>query len=98
MFRNRSAVEIMVLIFTVTVAAVIMLSALAIIFVNLLDPLSDTDSVTNSLLNVITGILGALLGLLAGKAESNLSQRPDGTPADLTDRKTRPPPPLEEPP
>jgi hypothetical protein len=78
-FRDRSAVEIIVLLFTVTVSATLLLTGAAIVVIELANPAEDTSGAANALLNVISGVIGALLGLLAGKVESGgsvLSRRP----------------------
>ena len=80
MFRHRSAVEIIVLTFTVTVSVTLLLTGGTIAIIEILNPDSDTSNASATLLNVVSGIIGALLGLLAGKVESGgsvLSKRPD---------------------
>lgn len=66
---HRSTLDLMVLLFTVTVCASILLSGLAIALVALLDPARDTSRAVQALTSIIGTILGALLGLLAGRSE-----------------------------
>jgi amino acid transporter len=89
MFRNRSVVEIMVLIFTIVVAFAIVSTGAMVAILEIKDSSVDTDGIVNSLLSIISGILGALLGLLAGKSESmnTMGRRPDGTMVDITSEK-----------
>lgn len=81
--KNRSTVEIMVLVFTFVVAFMIVGLGCMILVVEVNNPEADTGLIANTLMSLVSGILGALLGLIAGKAsggQSNeLHQRPDGT-------------------
>jgi hypothetical protein len=86
MFRNRSVVEVMVLIFTLVVAFSLVATGFWVAFIEIRNPEADTDSAVDVLFTTPTVILGALLGLLAGKSEgvSELSDRPDNTKDDVT--------------
>jgi len=79
MFRSRSVVEIMVLLFTGTVSFALLAAGAMIAVVEIRDPTVDTDQAVDALFGAITIILGALLGLLVGRVEgpASLSQRPD---------------------
>lgn len=79
--RNRSVVEIMVIMFASVVAFMIALLGSLIAFLEIRDPETDTGDMTKSLLSVVSLILGALLGLLAGKSQAvnDLHKRPDDT-------------------
>lgn len=81
MFRNRSTIEIMVLIFTFVVGFSLIMTGVVIAVIEIKNPETDTNTITQSLISLISGILGALLGLIAGRtvATTDLSQRPDGT-------------------
>jgi hypothetical protein len=71
--RGRSVIEIMVLSFTFVVGAVLLLTATALVVIEVRDPGTDTSSVAQALLSLISGILGALLGLIAGRSASTTS-------------------------
>jgi len=76
--RNRSVIEIMVIMFTLVVALVILGLGAVIVVVEITDPKADTAGVVRALVSVITLILGSLLGLLAGKTSmvNDLGKRP----------------------
>jgi len=68
-FRGRSAIEILVIVFTLTIAIVIIGFGAAIAFIKVRDPKVDVTDAARALLGVVASILSALLGLLAGKSE-----------------------------
>ena len=80
MFRNRSVVEILVLIFTFVVAFAISGLGVMIIVVEVANPEADTGLIANTLMTLVGGILGALLGLIAGKSDAtaDLHRKPGG--------------------
>jgi hypothetical protein len=67
---RRSTIELMVLLFTVTVCLTLVLIAVSIAVVEIVNPDADLSGVTSVLTNVLSVILGALLGLLAGKSDT----------------------------
>jgi hypothetical protein len=79
-FKGRSVIEIMVLIFTFTVAFAIIGLGILIVWVESRNPEADTGVIANTLSTLVSGILGALLGVLAGKnvggGGSDLNERP----------------------
>ena len=76
--RNRSVIEIMVLLFTFIVGFSIVATGATVAIIEIRNPETDTDSIVNAMLSIISGILGALLGLIAGKSEgaADLHARP----------------------
>jgi hypothetical protein len=78
--KNRSVVEIMVLVFTFVVGFAIIGLGTLIVVVEARNPEADTGILANTLATLVSGILGALLGLIAGKssADSDLHRRPSG--------------------
>lgn len=84
MFRGRSVIEIMVIVFTFIVAFMIVGLGVMIIFVEVRNPEADTGLIANTLMSLVSGILGALLGLIAGKSSAvsgspdDLHKRPEG--------------------
>jgi hypothetical protein len=87
--RNRSVIEIMVLIFTGVVSFLLVATGITIAVVEILDPAVDTDSASRTLFTAINIIIGALLGMLTvkGSANTDLNKRPDeNEPKDITER------------
>ena len=83
--RNRSVIEIMILVFTFTVGFMIIGLSVLILIVEVKEPAADTGIIANTLMSLVSGILGALLGLIAGKSTGgqNINTRPDGTKDDI---------------
>lgn len=78
MFKSRSVIEIMVLVFTGVVAFFLIGLGIMVVLVEINNPETDTSLVANTLMSLVSGILGALLGLIAGKADAmqELDRRP----------------------
>ncbi len=75
--KNRSVIEVMVIVFTFVVAFFIVGLGLIIIFVEVRQPDADTGVLANTLGTLVSGILGALLGLIAGRGSAgSLNDRP----------------------
>jgi hypothetical protein len=68
MFKGRTVIEIMVLVFTFVVAFAICGLGVLIVVVESRNPEADTGVIANTLSTLVSGILGALLGLIAGKS------------------------------
>ena len=78
--KDRSVIEIMVLVFTTVVGAIIFLLSGTVVYVEVSNPDADTGIIANTLMSLISAILGALLGLIAGRSiTASLDKRPDGT-------------------
>ena len=84
--KNRSVIEIMIMVFTFVVGFMIVGLSVLILIVEVKNPAADTGIIANTLMSLVSGILGALLGLIAGKSSSgaSLNTRPDGTEDDIT--------------
>jgi hypothetical protein len=67
--KNRSVIEVMVLVFTFVVAFAICGLGVLIVVVEANNPEADTGVIANTLSTLVSGILGALLGLIAGKSQ-----------------------------
>ena len=81
MFKNRSVIEVMIMVFTFVVGFMIVGLSVLILIVEVREPAADTGIIANTLMSLVSGILGALLGLIAGKSSSgaSLNTRPDGS-------------------
>jgi hypothetical protein len=85
MFKNRSVIEVMIMVFTFVVGFMIVGLSVLILIVEVRNPAADTGIIANTLMSLVSGILGALLGLIAGKSTgSSLGTRPDGSDDDIT--------------
>jgi hypothetical protein len=85
MFKNRSVIEVMIMVFTFVVGFMIVGLSVLILIVEVRNPAADTGIIANTLMSLVSGILGALLGLIAGKSTGgSLGQRPDGSDDDIT--------------
>jgi len=85
MFKNRSVIEVMIMVFTFVVGFMIVGLSVLILIVEVRNPAADTGIIANTLMSLVSGILGALLGLIAGKSSGgSLGTRPDGTDDDIT--------------
>ena len=78
MFRGRSAIEILVITFTLVIASGMVFFGGVVVVVEVTNPEADTDAVVDALSHAVATILGALLGLLArGPLDTKgLSERP----------------------
>jgi hypothetical protein len=88
--KNRSVIEIMVLVFVFIVAFTLVGLGVIILIVEVKHPEADTALLVNTMMSLVSGILGALLGLIAGQSKNGggkegaqLDRRPDGTTSDL---------------
>jgi hypothetical protein len=100
MFRNRSAIEIMVISFTMLLAFIVVLTGITIAVAKIKDPEADVDTAVSALTSIVASILSALLGLVAGKSEAlqtsqkrpeeqgefTVYERPDEHPHDPHDK------------
>jgi hypothetical protein len=84
--RERSVIELLVLMLTFTVGVTILGAGAVIGFIEVRDPEADTSVAANVVINIVSTILGALLGLLAGRSRftEELTRRP-GEEADESD-------------
>lgn len=76
MFKHRTAIEVMVIIFTLAIGFSILVLVLTIMVVKIKDPDASVGGAVNFLTSTIAAILAALLGLVAGKT-SQLNKVPE---------------------
>jgi hypothetical protein len=95
MFKGRSAIEIMVVVFTFVIAVTVMGLGLAVGIVKIRDPSADVGTAVSSLTSVVASILAALLGLVAGRSDAlgSTSKRADNSEATVYERPPKPDPP-----
>lgn len=92
MFKGRSVVEIMILVFTIAVAWTIMATGVAVIVIHILKPHVNTERAVDAIFSFVSAILGALLGLIAGRrTQENIttSIQPSSPPSPPSDSESR---------
>jgi hypothetical protein len=72
MFKNRSTIDIVIILLTTMVAVVLILSTLGIIFGKLIRPEADFRGGAEVVGNIMTTIVGALVGFVGGRATGRL--------------------------
>ena len=80
--RNRSAVEIIVIMLTFIVGFVIVSMSIGLLIVEINTPESDTSVLTATLMSLTSAILGTLFGMLISKGEK-INQRPSDKEDDV---------------
>ena len=70
MFRGRSAIEIMVIVFTMLLCIIVVMVSATVSYVKITSPASDISTAISFLTSVVSAILAALLGLVAGRSEA----------------------------
>ena len=78
MFKNRSVIEVMIMVFTFVVGFMIVGLSVLILIVEVRNPAADTGIIANTLMSLVWGILGALLGLIAGKSSGQHAEPAPG--------------------
>jgi len=92
--KGRSAIEIMVIVFTFVIALSVLGTGVFITISKLQDPAADVSTAVSSLTSVVASILAALLGLVAGKSEAlqNTGTRPGDEKQSTVYERPREPP------
>jgi len=72
MFKNRPAVDVVVIMFAVTVSVILVLATIGVISVRLLNPEVDLRNAEGAVGSILTTVVGSLLGLVAGRASGKL--------------------------
>jgi len=68
MFKNRSTIDVVVIMMTLIIGMVLLLTLLGIIVGKLSHPGMDVSRGAEALTNVTTTIVGALVGFIGGRA------------------------------
>jgi hypothetical protein len=71
-FKNRPAVDIVVILMTVTVCVVLLMATVGVITVRAMHPELDLKGAEGAVGNILTTVVGALLGLITGRAAGRL--------------------------
>ena len=72
MFKNRSTIDLVVIMMTGSVGIVLFLTVLGIIAMKLIHPNADVSRGAEALTNVTTTIVGALVGFIGGRATGRM--------------------------
>ena len=72
MFKDRSTVDIVVIIFALIIGAVLFLATTGSIVGKLLHPSLDISKGTELIAGTVTTITGALIGFIGGRAQGKL--------------------------
>jgi len=70
--KNRSAIDIVIILMTAMVAAVLVISTLAISIGRMIHPEADFKSGAEVIGNIVTTVVGALVGFIGGRATGKL--------------------------
>jgi hypothetical protein len=68
MFKNRSTVDIVVILFALMIGTVLFLGTIGIIIGKVVHPEIDSTRATEMIAGVVTTIVGALVGFVGGRA------------------------------
>jgi cytochrome c biogenesis protein CcdA len=69
--RDRPTIDLVIMVFTGTIASVVFLMAVGITFAGTFTPNTEqSERYLQILLSIVSTLLGALLGLLAGRSSS----------------------------
>jgi hypothetical protein len=70
--KGRPAVDIVVIIMTITVSVVLFVATIGIITIRVMNPGVDLGGAEGAVGNILTTVVGALLGLVTGRAAGRL--------------------------
>jgi uncharacterized membrane protein (Fun14 family) len=71
-FSSRTAIEIVVILFTMTVCTLLLLATVGVITIKMMNPAADLKGAEGAVGNILTTVVGTLLGLIAGRAAGKL--------------------------
>ena len=74
--KDRSVVEIIVIMLTACVGFAIVSLTFALIFVQIRDPETEPSAITATLISLISAMLGTLFGILISKGQ-RINRRPE---------------------
>ena len=68
MFKDRSSIDVVVIILTCTIAGTLVVSIIGLVIMKLIHPEADTSRGAEAVSNIVTTIVGALVGFIGGRA------------------------------
>jgi len=75
MLKNRSTIDIVVILLTATIGVILTLTLLGILLLKILHPDMDTSRGGEAVGNILTTIVGALVGFIGGRATGKYEQQ-----------------------
>ena len=79
--RERPAIDLAVLGVTAIIGGMLLLTALAVLLIELIHPESDTESLIRVETEILAVLVGALVGFLGGRSVGRDEARNGGTPS-----------------
>jgi hypothetical protein len=74
MFKNRSTIDVVVILLTITIGAAIIMSILGVLILKLRDPGMDVKGASSVVGNILTTVVGALVGFIGGRATGRMEE------------------------
>ena len=75
MLKNRSTIDIVVILLTATIGVTLICTLLGILLLKILHPDMDTSRGGEAVSNILTTIVGALVGFIGGRATGKYEQQ-----------------------
>jgi len=72
MFNNRSTIDIVVILMTLTIGSVLLLSVVSLAIGRFIYPTMDISRGAEAVTNITTTIVGALVGFIGGRATGRM--------------------------
>lgn len=75
MFKNRSAIDIVIIVMSMMVTGVVLLTVIGVCLIRFYHPETDVKGAAQIIGNVVTTIVGALVGFIGGRAQGKMEVR-----------------------
>jgi len=72
MFKNRSTIDVVVILLSTTIGSVMMLAIIGVIVLKVVRPEVDTSKAGEAITLNVTTIVGALVGFIGGRATGRM--------------------------
>ena len=74
MFKNRSTIDVVVILLTMTIGAAMIMSIIGVLILKLRDPGMDVKGASSVVGNILTTVVGALVGFIGGRATGRMEE------------------------
>ena len=74
MFKNRSTIDVVVILLTITIGVAIVMSIIGVLILKLRDPGMDVKGASSVVGNILTTVVGALVGFIGGRATGRMEE------------------------